>query len=256
MQMIRGPKPTQHAELRDQETLLRETDWNVLIILDACRGDYFRRVVPDAEVVRAMRGDTPDWLRAMYGLNLWPDRLVYISGNPHSPKEQAALGDMAPPMALRYIGGRFVHPQNLNAEMFRWLDAHGQPRHLAIHYMQPHAPYRGISGGPMPEAVREAYLRNIRFVMPHVQSALARLKGHVILTSDHGEILGEYRRRDGTLIYGHNGLWKDYPELWQVPWVEYDLGDFEPHPIPESELVGGAADEGAIREHLVALGYL
>lgn len=58
--------------------------------------------------------------------------------------------------------------------------------------------------------IREAYLENLRWVLRHVTKLVTRLEGRVIITADHGELLGEYG------LYFHPDL--PLPELRIVPW--------------------------------------
>jgi hypothetical protein len=60
------------------------------------------------------------------------------------------------------------------------------------------------------KAIRIAYEDNLRWVLEHVSNLVTRVKGKVIITADHGELLGEYG------LYFHMNL--PLPELRIVPW--------------------------------------
>ncbi len=65
----------------------------------------------------------------------------------------------------------------------------------------------GITG------LREAYAENLKIVLGHVAFLASKLSGNIIITSDHGEFLGEKRR------FGHPCGSKD-PILRIVPWFK------------------------------------
>jgi len=56
-------------------------------------------------------------------------------------------------------------------------------------------------------------LNNIKIALFFVELLLNKLRGKIIITSDHGDLLGE----DGKL--GHDTKWK-HPKLNEVPYVE------------------------------------
>jgi membrane-anchored protein YejM (alkaline phosphatase superfamily) len=60
--------------------------------------------------------------------------------------------------------------------------------------------------------LREAYARNLEIVLSHVSDLLEALQGTIVVTSDHGERLGE----GGRFSHGH-GL-RDRL-LLEVPWL-------------------------------------
>ncbi len=66
------------------------------------------------------------------------------------------------------------------------------------------------SGKDVRKVIREAYLENLRWVLKHAAELASRLKGRVVITADHGELLGEYG------LYFHPDL--PLPELRIVPW--------------------------------------
>ncbi|KXB01998.1 hypothetical protein AKJ44_01685 [candidate division MSBL1 archaeon SCGC-AAA261F17] len=59
----------------------------------------------------------------------------------------------------------------------------------------------------------EAYENNLRAALAEVKKLAERLPGKTVVTSDHGELLGE----DG--LYGHG--WR-HPLLREVPWLEVE----------------------------------
>ena len=61
------------------------------------------------------------------------------------------------------------------------------------------------------EVLIKAYEDNLRFVLRHVRNLVKELEGKIVITSDHGELLGEHG------LYGHPPRMR-YKELVEVPW--------------------------------------
>lgn len=64
------------------------------------------------------------------------------------------------------------------------------------------------------EGVKKAYRKNLERALKSLEDLLERVEGKVVITSDHGELLGEYGR------FGHDLSPKT--ELVEVPWFEVD----------------------------------
>ena len=62
------------------------------------------------------------------------------------------------------------------------------------------------------EGIIEAYTENLHRVLEHVQELVRNLHGKIIITSDHGEMLGE----NG--FYGHGYPLPRHPKLVEIPW--------------------------------------
>jgi hypothetical protein len=62
-----------------------------------------------------------------------------------------------------------------------------------------------------PEETREHYRKNLEYVLPHAKKLVAELGGKTVITSDHGELLGDEE------MWGHP---KDSTaeKLRKVPW--------------------------------------
>lgn len=65
------------------------------------------------------------------------------------------------------------------------------------------------------EGLREIYKSNLEIALRYVTKLVRKLSGHIVVTADHGEFLGEYG------MYGHPPGRK-LPELIEVPWLEID----------------------------------
>jgi len=170
-----------------------------------------------------------------------------------------------------------VHPGRVNAAVEEYLALYGQPERMLVQYLQPHSPYIGdiplalTQWGELPDrlsrlaskmrtpmqAVREgilgwdqvraAYRANLRLVLEHARQLAGALKGRVIITADHGELLGE----DGR--FGHDPSFH-HKELYLVPWLESDNGAFEPAAVAEEG--EGRGDAATLEARLRSLGYI
>lgn len=112
------------------------------------------------------------------------------------------------------------------------------PGRIAVQYYQPHRPFifDAFNTGKVSERMYypfehyksgrmsfdklwESYINNLRYVLDSVETLLKNLNAEkVIITSDHGELMGEFG------LYGHKeGL--PHPALKKVPWVETTADD-------------------------------
>ena len=269
--------------------------WDYLIVLDACRYDYFQanhKDFIDGELQKRISTGscTNDWRDVNF-----PDKyddIVYISGNPHFSDKTSVYDYKAGEHfhkvedVWRYSWSRgTVLPEDMNKAAIQALIKYPGKR-VIIHYMQPHAPYlvlgddakgyasgEGMAGrrlanekdyqnapaykkkmlkwllklftwnnilGNHPDWIlrkwlklparapmeyvlhyydntelRNAYKENLRIVLQEVAELLKHLSGRIIITSDHGEFLGEKR------CYSHPAK-TDHPILLEVPWLVID----------------------------------
>lgn len=109
------------------------------------------------------------------------------------------------------------------------------------------------------EAFRIVYEKNLALVLESVAELVEHLQGKVIVSADHGELLGEY----GKFAHWPN---LDYPELHEIPWfvvsdshirvsrptttIARDTESKEKVPAHSQE------DEELIQKRLEALGYV
>lgn len=276
--------------LPTQKELLLAVDWNVLIVLDACRGDFFRKLIPRTRTVRSLGRSTAEWLGRFTALlehDLGQKDLLWFNANPVVDR------DLRKGTALNIrtvkiwktawskhgsLGIPSVHPESVNEAVASHLTRYGQPDRMVVHYLQPHSPYIGRRQLPLsvwslnPDAlsraahrlkspveavedrevtwpdVRRAYVDNLRLVLGAVLRLMKDLRGRIVITADHGELLGEHGR------FGHERSWHSQ-ELYCVPWFELHKGSFRPRPIPHIDY-GDYADSEETRRKLQALGYI
>jgi len=150
--------------VKDQLELLKTTDWDVLIILDACRADYFMEAVSDRSelsgrslgpiTVRSPFIHTPGWIHRVGPFLENIENLAYFTANPVVDREVARHGfDINLVSLWKNHWGYFtwqnipsVHPMSVTAAVlaaFDWAPVMHEWNKMVVHYMQPHCPYIG-----------------------------------------------------------------------------------------------------------------
>jgi hypothetical protein len=247
-----------------------EEKWDYLIILDACRYDYFQKVYGNylrgtLRKARSPASATSEWLKKMFTRRY--NDVVYVSANPYiNSRGVDVVGFDARDYFHKIVDVwdsgwndvvGTVPPEEVNAAAITATLMHPDKR-LIIHYLQPHAPYISLANRapeavlspdklrsgvfllqnrvirhfwkilsgesrffksvlvnrvvwkigrlfvplpslPMDDALRlvgrkgllRAYEANVRIVLKNVAKLVNRLQGKIVVTSDHGELLGE-----------------------------------------------------------------
>lgn len=255
-----------------------DEDWDILVVLDACRYDTFAEVIDNQGFIgqleaRISRGSaTREWIRANFDGKQLHD-LVYIDSNGYF----AQLKDDIDTEVHKYhlidndaFGGISVHPDKVTKVARRFADEYSDKR-LLIHYMQPHQPYFGPTGDSIEHAagfqatvrennldnatIRQAYTENLEIVLNSVQELLTDLDGRVVITSDHGELLGDPQSPlPIQSYYGHPaGLYVS--ELVTVPWFVVDSGPRRHIREEDPQQDDISLNEDELDEKLRGLGY-
>ncbi len=266
------------SRLDRQEELIAKRDFDVLIVLDACRYDTFADIVHDyldgvLKPVLSPASVTIEWLKRVWGAKLWKD-IIYVSASPLVNKRGLLQGFDARNKFLDIVevwdwGWAedlcTVPPDRVNIGVkiakarIRLMNRVGVPNRIRIvaHYVQPHAPYVSMKNivsklvnrdevkervidvtvrklgrfvghfsidyvllgvlkdyygdkEDIDKVLRWAYIENLRWVLKYVAELSTQMNGRLILTADHGELLGEYG------LYFHMDL--PLPQLRVVPW--------------------------------------
>jgi hypothetical protein len=150
-------------------------------------------------------------------------------------------------------------------------------KQLFLHFVQPHCPFIGETGrknideigwvghvgigettGPnvSRDIIRRAYRENVDIVVPYARELMTELPGLNVVTSDHGQLLGDQQAPIPLADYGHpEGIYVD--TLVRVPWISTQVGERNeitaepPHAQRRTAEIGLAAQEA-----LKQLGYL
>lgn len=251
-------------------------DWDVLVVLDACRCDAFREAYGeqyDVECTLSVGSMSIEWMRETFDSQYEDDlnRTAYVTGNPFS-EDHVDTGSVAHLEEVwRYDWDEdagIIRPGAItDAAINIWKTK--EPDRMIVHYMQPHIPYidadlestegwdkekwgadhetefdlfaKGKLGR---EDMWTMYVDNLRLVMDDVENRLLRSidAEEVVITSDHGEMFGEWG------LYEHPKR-MPIPATRRVPWVRTTATD-EMNEVPSLDRTTKQVDE-----RLKDLGY-
>jgi hypothetical protein len=262
-----------------------DADWDLLVVLDACRADLYETVVAEGEYDGLEAGETrispgsstTEWLRAVFGTA--SDGVVgsigYVSGNPYTgrlldPERFGVLEEV-----WRYAWDDelgTIRPRNVTDRAIAVGREHDVDR-LVVHYMQPHFPSvvdpqdGGVSlatfgdeqmavwkdlryGWRDVPSVWEHYRRNLEVVLGEVEVLLTNVDAdRAVVTADHGNAFGEKH------IYGHPSS-VDLPCLREVPWCVTTATDYGAHqPAIRENPSETETPDDPIDDRLRSLGY-
>ena len=224
--------------------LLIESDRFILIVLDACRYDFFQQwntIKGELTKVVSSGSATKEWLT-----KTWPDAypdIAYVSANPYISARLRIKTGWLSVEHFEYVEEVWKWGFKTVSAPFNGFQVNGKIPLLKIetvpagevvkgvmkviergytriiaHFMQPHSPYIGKTPGQMlpvtnnVDLLRLQYRDNLIYVLREGVIPLLHYKGYkTIVTADHGESLGEggnLEHRDGLKL----------PELIEVPW--------------------------------------
>lgn len=258
-----------------------EEEWDVCIVLDACRADELERQrskfgwISGVGRFPSLGSSTWNWLPRT--LETTPDRelrdTTYVSANPFTGRfcsdDQFDELDEVWKYAWDEDKGT-VYPRPVTDRAIH----HGRntdSQRLLVHYIQPHVPFlseeaeslsrsnfthdvesvpdtwdRVTRGEIAPETAISLYRETLEQVLEDVELLLSNVDAEkVVITADHGEAFGEWG------LYGHPGD-IDIPCLTQVPWFETTATDERTHAPAEYDRTEGEVERN---EQLRALGY-
>lgn len=257
-------------------------DWDVLVLLDACRFDLFEEYAPNHPIyerlesvdsVYSCASSSTEWVSKAYGREF--DEEVadthLVSGNGWESRR----------LDLDRFGGVTPIWEHWDSELgtTRPGDVTDAAIHagrrtdcgrLIVHYMQPHAPFlhcagkynsinehagqgqsqnvwKGLKKGEHDlDEVWEGYGQNLLTVLDDVERLIDNISGSVVISADHGNLVGEFG------LYGHPaGL--PIPTVKRVPWVRVEASDTETY-VPEDPIEPEVRGDD-VDDHLRALGY-
>lgn len=265
---------------RRDEPSIFDRDWDLLVILDACRNDFIEGLEEEYDFLSSnrrfrSRGTTSEeWMRR----NFTPEytrqmtETAYVSANIFTDTYADPNRFLALDEVWRYAWNESRGTVLAESVTDRAISVYRErdPSRLLVHYMQPHAPSvprpvgEGMIADPhSPETwasaptllrkgqldrreVFDSYRENLRYVLDEVEVLLDNVDAELaVITADHGEAFGEWGVYDHT---HHMPL----DVLRTVPWYETDASDertYEPSLEPSEE-------SGDRSEKLRSLGYL
>jgi len=250
-------------------------DWDTLVLLDACRHDVYTELTPfDGPLeARESRGSaSKQFVRGNFQDRMLHD-VVYVSGNQWYLllEEELNCELHAYHDVERDVADGFVPSAEAVTEAALEHHERYPNKRLLVHYMQPHYPYleTDVDGFELVreglretirasavdyDDVRAAYRDNLAYVLDHVQRLVEGLDGKMVVSSDHGEMLGDRLSPVPVRWVGHPpGVFVD--ELTSVPWQVVSDG---PRRRITAEAPDGRADDvdtDRVEQTLRDLGY-
>jgi hypothetical protein len=252
---------------------LMAADWDTAIILDACRYDFFmnRNTLRIGNLRKEISpgSESREFMQHTFKNRTLHDT-VYVTGNPYTTiLDENTFHNV-------YLDENWdredmvARPDWITKNAVEAHDIHPQKR-IIVHYMQPHFPilhpeyayvndllefHRGryIAAETTLSELREAYAANLEYVLRFVEQLVDSIMGKVVVTADHGELLGE--RQFPIPVRGTDHFPELYlPELVDVPWLT--ISGSSRRKISEDPPVGRIEiDEETKEDRLEALGYL
>ncbi|WP_251344287.1 LTA synthase family protein [Haloplanus halophilus] len=269
-----------------------DEDWDNLLILDACRYDQFTRlntICGNLEARTSLGSATPEFLEKNFHDSIHHDT-VYVTANPMY--RTLNLGDVFHSVVDVWNTGwdeqqKTVPPEEVTEAA---LSAHEKypNKRLIVHFMQPHYPFIGnsseslgdhagfehtyravtdgeasrdnptvwelIESGAIDErSALDAYDENLTVVLPHVERLVNEFPEKTVVTSDHGNLVGERILPFGSARYGHpRGTYTE--GLRKVPWLIID-GKTRKEVNAETPRRVRNEDTDVVSERLANLGY-
>lgn len=257
-------------------------DWDVLVILDACRVDLLDEVADEYDFLEnrdtfhSLSSYSLGWMNRTFTPEYAEEmaRTAHVSGNPFTQDALDASDFLELDEVWQYGWDDSVSsipPRPVTDRAITAARTH-QPDRLIVHYMQPHIPFithpelcfqttnpdewgevasetvwdRVRAGDVSYDQMWEAYLDNLRVALDDVELLLDNIDAETVaITADHGNAVGEYG------LYGHpRGIALDC--LRVVPWVTTTASDSGSHTPAEYDRTATNEDLDA---KLEALGY-
>ena len=215
-----------------QSEFLRRGDFQILIILDACRLDIFQEVIQEYDQLKGVLHEvdseatcTPHWYNKHWSHK---NKVVLISANPQPWWKGANFAARNFRTNVR-AWNEDNDTNRVNSTLrylLNYIKKSEGDTHYMVHCVPPHLPFLGEKGVELFDSltqgekvegqkiyrliekygretgdwgrVRECYKENLRIALVDIIENMSELKNYrVVITSDHGELIGE----DG--LYDH-----------------------------------------------------
>lgn len=265
----------------ERGTPIYERDWDLLVVLDACRADFLQEIaseydfLDDVGEAESVGSYSLSWMEGNFSEE-YSDEMaetVHVSGNPFTetaldPNDFQHLEEVWRYSWDKEIGT--LRPRPITDAAVS-LAREENPERLIVHYMQPHEPFtthpelrtgpsaenwadtadksvwqQVLEGKIQLEDAKKAYRDELAMVLDEVGLLLNSVDAETaVVTADHGEAMGE------SGFFGHpRGVAID--ALRVVPWARTTANDSGEH-SPENHR---SESDGEQTERLRDLGYL
>lgn len=260
-------------------------DWDTLLVLDACRYDMFEQQhdLPGRLEKRQSRSShTTEFLRANFDGRTCLDT-VYVTASPqlYRHRDEIAVEFHDVVNVWREEGWDETHqtvlPETM-AEYVRDATERYPQKRIIGHFLQPHYPFIGaddlntrafgeaadepdiwnaLRAGQLdasPSEVWAAYRENLDIVLPVIENLLEALPGRTVVTSDHGNLIGERPAPIPITEWGHPpGIYTD--ELVSVPWLISENGTRKTVLSEQANSTTDDVNSDVVTDRLRQLGY-
>lgn len=191
----------------------------------------FEEVIGESDYIYSKGSNSANWRDKTFGSGDYPE-IVYVSANPHISSIRAeehgfSFHEIKDVWDYGWNDeADTVLPEKMAEETIKAAQEYPDKK-IISHFMQPHAPYLGESGWEpkmanywddvrgrkiSKERARKALQENLEIAYPHAEEIGEELDGETVITSDHGEFIGERG------IYGHGLDDFPHPAIRKVPW--------------------------------------
>jgi len=275
---------------RSQGREVFEEEWDVLVILDACRHDLMKEVVEEEDYkflkpvdsCYSAAGTSDEWMNKNFGEKHYEkaQRTAMVTGNPYSDTNLDEKDFEVLEEAWEYSYDKekeAVLPRPITNSAIR-IQREENPDKMVIHYMQPHYPFlnhdnlsEGFSLEGFGKEIRksvwdellldnitreelwEAYKDNLKEVIEEVNILRKNMDADkMVITADHGNAIGTPLSEE-KFIYGHvAGL--NIEPLRKVPWIETTATDTG-EKLSKNKKEENKDKEEVVKEALADLGY-
>jgi len=243
-------------------------DWDRLIILDACRYDVFvdQNDLPGTtRKVQSRAGTTTEFLESNFSDKNHHDT-IYVSSNSWFFQLKDELG-------TEFFQSQFTESDREAVDTAIELSKEHPNKRLITHLVNPHHPYRGETAERLftdqghhlfdkmtagdhnatTAELRVAYEETLEYGLDLVIELFKSFSGRMVVTADHGELLGDKVGPIPMVDYGHySKYWVD--PLVIVPWHVYETGE-RPIISSDSPITQEKISDKMVEDRLEALGY-
>jgi hypothetical protein len=276
----------------DSGIKILDRDWDTLVIFDCARYDVFDAVVDLPGTLskeRSLASVTANFVKRNFRDREAHD-VVYLSANPAVGSREEFL-DVYKFVGVWHESERdaraqenrrgLTDPEPVIKKAWELHEEYPNKRHI-VHVLPPHVPHLFREGEQLDEdspyrnyeAAREnevsaadmhdVYAENLEYVVQETIELIESIEGKVVLTADHGELLGEgmpmwmkaCHNRWGNqwhkYDFGHYSN-VDVPELVEIPWMVQPYN--HRRDIISEEPITDEYDTKSIENKLEALGY-
>lgn len=265
-----------------------DEDWDILIILDACRSDMFLKccdIDGDFSTKTSRGANTEEFLYGNFHNETLLDT-VYTTANPQFYKYRNWINANFYEVYNIWAYDRWdseigtVQPKDMTEAVKKKIEKYPNKRHI-VHYLQPHYPFLNTEleniGRDMLEdrdtgfdlwglqmrgkidlpngKINEAYYQNLELVLGTIDNLIDEISGKIVITSDHGNMVGERSRPIPIREWGHpSGIYT--PELVEVPWLMIEKGERLEIHAGKSEQRQKDVNNDIVENRLKDLGYV